>query len=399
MSHPLYLDTARLGLMSPSAQQLQIAFARFASDPQGLLYFREFLSHGSEGGPCSRRIKLLGLDAWRGLGGLTRSIRVLTGAPSGSEVLFASRSATLMRLAAQRLVSACQRVLTVDLLWPPYRRILNEACRQARVTTVVCPVRTASLLNEDSCDQLAARVCEAVVHHECDGLVLPLIDHRGVTLPVEAITRCLRDHGQVPRYVVVDGSQALGHVPINLQTLGCDFLVGGAHKWVGGYHPLGIGVTAEPSRLGNARLIEIDPLLRLTQEATGTVSTRHGETAAILPLLTAAGAIADFDGTPIEQRLTIRQANRKRLSGLLEMAGWRLVRPLAEPHGILLARPPKTGRQLGARTDCQPFVERGVVVTAYANGLVRFSLPILPFTGQDVNLLSAALGVFSPACS
>lgn len=399
LSETLYLDTARLGLMSPTAQRLHNSFARFAGDPHGLLYFRDFLSHGNEGCPSACPTKLLGLDAWRGLSGLTRSIRILTGAPSRAEVLFASRSATLMSLAAQRLASVCQRILTVDLLWPPYRRILSEACRLARVPTVVCPVRTASLLKEDSCDQLAARIREAVVHHDCDGLVLPLVDHRGVTLPVDAITRCLRDHGQVPKYVVVDGSQALGHVPINLQTLGCHFFVGGAHKWVGGYHPLGIGVTAEPSPTGIASLAAADPLLRLTHEAIGTVSARHGETAAILPLLTAAGAIADLDGAPVERSLRVRRANRKRLSEFMKTAGWRPVRAHAERHGILLARPPSTGRLLGDRIDCQPFVERGVAVTAYANGLVRFSLPRVPFTGQDMNQLSAALGAFSPACS
>ena len=43
----LYLDTARLGLMSPSAQRLQIDFIRFAGGEGASLYWDQFLRGGT----------------------------------------------------------------------------------------------------------------------------------------------------------------------------------------------------------------------------------------------------------------------------------------------------------------------------------------------------------------
>ena len=40
----LYLDTARLGLMSRSAQQIHIDFVRFVGEEGASLYFDQFLS-------------------------------------------------------------------------------------------------------------------------------------------------------------------------------------------------------------------------------------------------------------------------------------------------------------------------------------------------------------------
>jgi len=244
---------------------------------------------------------------------------------------------------------------------------------------------------------LATRVCEAVEKYACDGLVLPLMDHRGVTLPVDTIMDRLEGGGHRLKYVAADASQALGQVPIDLKSLGCNFLVGGAHKWIGGYHPLGLGVSVGPALPKNPTLVRSDPLHRLTQEAAGVVTPRHGETAAILPLLTAAGAIADLTIESIEQRLNIRQANRRRLRTLLEKSGWLPVRQIPENHGILIARPPATSRQ-DSQPDRRSFAQHGIAVTSYNNRLVRFSLPSAPFSDQDASLLQAALsgGVAPP---
>lgn len=397
MSETLYLDTARLGLMSPTAQRLQSAFARLAGDPHGLLYFREFLTRGYQGCPEAWRSKLPDLDAWRGLDGLSRSVVTLTRAPVASEIVFASRSATLMRAAVTRLEQSCRRVLIVDLLWSPYRRILAKACRRSGIQVVVCPLRTASLHGEEPGDVLAGRVFDTFVQTGCDGLALPLIDHRGVTLPVDRITHRLCEIRHRPACVVVDASQALGHVPIDLPSLDCDFLVAGAHKWVGGYHPLGIGVARQPSSQETLKLVDTDPLLRLSQEASGAARDRHGETAAILPLLTATGAMTDLRSTPLKQRLSVRLANRRRLTKLLDDAGWRLMRRGLERHGIVLAKPPRGFRSSAGRIDRSPFVKRGVTVTSYPNGFIRFSLPHTPIGSTEACRLMAALSDASQA--
>lgn len=390
MSPALYLDTARLGLMSPSAQQLQTNFARLAGDPHGLLYFSEFLLRGVQACPGAWRKRFPGLDDWRGVQGLAASVRWLTRASHNAEVLFTSRSATLMQLAAEQLAATCQRVLTVDLLWPPYRKILAKVCRQAGVPFFAAPLRSAALFAEATLDELTLAVCRTYREQGCDGLVLPLIDHRGITVPVAEIVAWLRSHGCLPKLTIVDASQAIGHVPIDISSLGCDWLIGGAHKWIGGYHPLGIAVVSGTTQLNTSRLSFTDPLLRLIQEVAGKHPARHGETAAILPLLTAAGAVADFGRRPSEERLTERLGNRIKLTSLLLHAGWQPLRSRSERHGILLARPSfDLARNAGLMLR-ELFVSFGITLTQYANGLVRFSLPDTPLTEFDWTRLRLA---------
>ncbi len=63
----LYLDTARLGLMSPSAQLAQIGFTRFAGEAAGSLYFDKLLAGGFPEWPASFQRRYPGLLSWGGL--------------------------------------------------------------------------------------------------------------------------------------------------------------------------------------------------------------------------------------------------------------------------------------------------------------------------------------------
>ena len=256
---------------------------------------------------------------------------------------------------------------------------------------VVCSLRNAALVDESSPQDLATRICESYVRSNCDSLVLPLIDNRGISLPVGEIVDRLRLAGRTPRQVVVDASQAIGHIPINLASLKCDFLICGAHKWVGGYHPLGIGVLAGSGEAIAQRALRSDPILRLTHEANGSLAIRHGETAAILPLLTAAGAISDFNHFTVEQRLANRVANRRRLVSLLLETNWYPIRVDAQPHGIVLARPPATRMHRRGVMQTRQFRPSGIALTCYENGLVRFSLPDQRFTQAEEFLILRAL--------
>ena len=341
LSETLYLDTARLGLISPTAQQLQIQFARLASDPRSLLYFQEFISTGVPKSLPALELALGAFDAWHGVQGLEQAVRHLVGAPEHSKVFMASRSATLMKLAAKSIASQCQRVLTIDLLWPPYRRILIDAVRNKNKAVHICPLRTAALHREDGRQVLTESICEAFDQHHCDGLLLPLVDHHGVSMPIADIVRALLERDCFPKQVVVDASQALGHVPIALELLGCDLLIGGTHKWLGSHEPLGVGVSLRPLAVNGYRMSAIDPLLRLTQEQTGDCQSRHGETAAISPLLSAAGlsSIAHqkrFGGGSLRDE-AIDAHSQPCSNG--QAGGWEF-RETEEHHGILLARTP-----------------------------------------------------------
>jgi len=377
--------------MTPSAQQLQLSFAHLAGDPHSLLYFFRFLTQGTSGLPHDVQQQFSGLEAWQGVDGLTESLRQLTKAPDDADVLLTSRSATLMQMGSDRLANSCQRVLTVDLLWPPYRRILTRACRRQGVKLSICPLRTAALFEEVSSHGLAQRVCDAYIENRCDGLVLPLIDHRGIFLPIPQIIAQLRASGHSPQQFVVDISQAIGHTEIDFQSLGCDLAIGGAHKWLGGYHPLGIGIAKNGFQEKGSQRLPSDPILRLTQEAAGRLTSRHGETAAILPLITAAGALADLQQFSVAERLAVRVANRRLLASLLVYAGWQPLRSQIEQHGILLSRYPTDGKRVAGTALRESLADKGIAATCYANGLVRFSMPSTPLTETDLRSIRDAV--------
>ena len=73
----------------------------------------------------------------------------------------------------------------------------------------------------------------------------------GIVNPIEKIIALASRHS-IP--VLVDAAQSVGHMPIDVQALDCDFLVASAHKMCG---PTGVGfLYAKPERL-----IETEPLL------------------------------------------------------------------------------------------------------------------------------------------
>ncbi|MFN2434814.1 MAG: cysteine desulfurase [Nitrososphaeraceae archaeon] len=58
----------------------------------------------------------------------------------------------------------------------------------------------------------------------------------GTIVPIERIIKIAHEHG-IP--VIVDGAQSVPHMPINVKSMDCDFLVFSAHKMLG---PTGVGV-------------------------------------------------------------------------------------------------------------------------------------------------------------
>ena len=134
----LYLDTARIGRMCPEAQAADRDFARLAAEEAGSLYFDLFLRAGFYSLPPSLRSKYPGLSHWSGVSSLKRRIQVALGLSRERSLFMASRSAHLIRLAARALCHRCENVLVTDMLWPGYRRILEEECRRhgRHLTTV-----------------------------------------------------------------------------------------------------------------------------------------------------------------------------------------------------------------------------------------------------------------------
>ena len=120
MPTTLYLDTARLGRISPKAQQTHLEFVRLAAEEPSSLYFEEFLHSGFSAWPNRYQRRFPALSRWPGIAGLKKKLTRLAGGPDWNRVLIASRSAELMRLAARVLCKTCRSVFTTDFSWPTY---------------------------------------------------------------------------------------------------------------------------------------------------------------------------------------------------------------------------------------------------------------------------------------
>src|SRR5262245_35386373 len=103
----LFLDTARLGPMSPSAQLAARDFARLAGEGLSTLYLEKFLRRGWPADNAPRRHGLPGLAAWPGLAGLHSLVRRSVRAPLQTPVLLSARVSSLMQITARALFNRC----------------------------------------------------------------------------------------------------------------------------------------------------------------------------------------------------------------------------------------------------------------------------------------------------
>ena len=110
MATTLYLDTAKLGKMSPRAQTANIASTKLAGEVGCSVRFEDLLHRGFRAWKASLQRRFSGLAGWQGLSGLKSSLRALTGAQPELPVLLANRTAELMRLSARLLFRKCKRV-------------------------------------------------------------------------------------------------------------------------------------------------------------------------------------------------------------------------------------------------------------------------------------------------
>ena len=133
-----YLDTARLGQMTPAAKDAQLDFVRLSAEEPSSLYFEQFLRDGFSAWPTFYQERFPGLHTWTGVSGLKHSIRQLVDAPDDWQVLLASRSLSLVNLASSCMFRVCRNLLDTDLSGPTYERaIAGKACLNGnRITKV-----------------------------------------------------------------------------------------------------------------------------------------------------------------------------------------------------------------------------------------------------------------------
>ena len=397
MSDLLYLDTARLGRMSPTAQRAEIAFVSLAAGEGNSAYFERFVRRGLRECPLAREERYAGLGHWAGVGEFKQSLRRLAGHDLELPVLLAHRSAQLMKLAARAMSRSCRNVLVTDLGWPGYHEILEREAQRANRSVTTVEVR-AEILSGRLCEaELIDRLCAAFDHGRCDGLFLSAVSNWGVRLPVERIVRRLEATHRV-WFVVVDGAQEFCHAPGRLEAGYCDLYLSGCHKWLGAHHPMGLAfygrrwsrgvidtIAEEMTAAGDLD----DPLLRfsalLDSGAVGVMETLN-----LMPLFTARAAIEDAGAdAAVSQRIE----NARVATSVAEAAGWHPLLP-DEPlrSGILLLEGERPATRAAAPDTLRTVLrDSGVAATAYTGGLLRLSMPPTGFTFDERDCLSRAL--------
>ena len=350
----LYLDTARLGLMTTGAQAAHQDFVRLAAAEGGSALFERFLRWGLQA--CGARVgsRYPGLASWQGVAALKDRVRLLAGGCAGLPVLLASRSAVLMRLAAQLLCHPCRQILVTDLGWPPVPGPPSSGVPPGR------PGPDPGLS--------AGRRSERPAHRRGGDRSHP------PDVSPRALRRPLPDRGQPPGHSPACRSdregrggcgggplrghrcaQEFGHLPGDLGRNCCDFYLTGVHKWFRAYNPLGL---AFYGRMRSQQFIQTmvaeelrsrqldDPLLRFsTQLETGALDGVT-ETVNLGPLFSCQGATDEALGHSEGPHfsLPMRQIHRRRISALALRSGWRPLVPCSSLQtGILLLQPAALG--------------------------------------------------------
>ena len=180
-----------------------------------------------------RGVYELSEEATAAYDGARSKVTQLLNAASSREIVFTRNSTESINLVAQTFgrqnLKAGDEVLITHMEHHSNIVPWQLLCEQCNATLRVAPIDETGTLQLDEFERLLGpRTRLASVVHLSNSL--------GTINPVQAIVEMAHRHG-VP--VLIDGSQAVYHMPVDVQALGCDFYAFTGHKL---YGPTGIGV-------------------------------------------------------------------------------------------------------------------------------------------------------------
>lgn len=352
------------------------------------MYFERFLYDGAGSWPARYRDRFPHLSHWPGTCHLRRRLSRRAGFQNDAGVLIASRTASLVKLAGMMLSRRCRRVLTTDTGWPAWHDRVLHITRAASRRLIRVPLRKDLFQGRLSRQDVISRLADAFVKHGCDGLYLPLVDHLGIRLPVGAAVTEIRRRTDL-RLSVVDGSQALGHIPIQLPPDSCDIFLSGCHKWMRAGTPLGLGIFPHESTrklamqftrklIANRQLT--DPLLTFLEQLEYGSLRNHAETVNLHGVFAAAGAVRNTDARE-SGRLSIADRLRLQLRDADEIAdtaldsGWQPIRTGQEFRTGILLLQQSAAHEMTPEHLRHTLQDSGITATTYPSNVVRLSLP------------------------
>jgi cysteine desulfurase/selenocysteine lyase len=192
-----------------------------------------------------RGVHELSERATAALEGAREKVRRFIGAAHALEIVFLRGTTEAVNLVAQTFgrarVKAGDEVLVTALEHHSNLVPWQVLCEQAGASLRVLDIDGRGDLRLDELDRmLGPRTRLLALTHVSNAL--------GTVNPVRAIVERAHARG-VP--VLVDGAQAVAHLPVDVRELGCDFYAFSAHKM---YGPMGIGAL-----YGKAELLEAMP--------------------------------------------------------------------------------------------------------------------------------------------
>jgi selenocysteine lyase/cysteine desulfurase len=199
------------------------------------------------------------------------------------------------------------------------------------------------------------------------------------------------------RFAVVDGAQALGHIPVSDVIDSCDVFIAGCHKWLQAHLPLGIALTGNGLTTEQFASLAMnsdtssdchDPLLRFSQELRTERLQKYSETVNVLPLLTANSTLraASKALNTITDSLTVRQTNRQNVADLLHDSPWCPVASTSMDCGILVVEPRQADRW-NPEAITAAMHQRGISLSVYPDRKLRLSMPSQILTESELQFL------------
>jgi hypothetical protein len=389
----LYLDTARLGLVSPSAKRALIAAMEFNQVFGAGAYFDELLMSGAGGVAGANEFD--GLEIWPGIEAFSADIKETFFGSNQGDLVFASKTSSLMLLAAEMLFGRCSRVLVTDLNWQPYDGILESVANEKKGQISKVEIKQQIFIQSLSVDAVVEKIASTFVTEKCDGIFLPAVCDWGIKLPVQRVLRRICGHREI-RFSMVDTAQAINHIDLHWVRGEVDFSFGGTHKWLRSYEPMAIGHFAKPSsrtfirdaidrHLADNPLA--DPLLRITQSN----APQKSETVNLCPLFAAGGALRDAKTTQLE---THSDHPRSAMGDAVSSTNWEIVCSDTDLNSRIRILKNPNLEYADPRLIRNTLNRMGVTASVYAGGICRVSVPepITQFQVERINLALREVG-------
>lgn len=161
------------------------------------------------------------------------TIRKFIGANNRSEIIYTRGTTESVNLVAnslgRNLLKPGDEVLITHMEHHSNIVPWQMGCEQTGAKLVVCNITQKGEIDlEDFDHKLGDKTRIVAFNHVSNAL--------GTINPVKALTQKAHEAGA---YVLIDGAQAVAHMPVDVQDIGCDFYCFSGHKI---YAPMGVGI-------------------------------------------------------------------------------------------------------------------------------------------------------------